>query len=59
VRQSVQFSGLTPAQSGLYQVNFVVRADTPVNPEGQNFVWVVVDGIESPRLVFSISGGTP
>jgi uncharacterized protein (TIGR03437 family) len=54
VRQTVQFSGMTPDMSGLYQVNFLLVSTTPVLPEGQNFVWLSVIGMESPHLPFSI-----
>jgi len=54
-RQAVQFSGLAPGLSGVYQVNFLLSPDTPVMDEGQNFVWIVIDGVESPQLPISVS----
>jgi len=54
-RQSVQFSGMAPGLSGVYQVNFLLSPVTPVMNEGQNFVWIVADGVESPQLPISLS----
>jgi len=54
VPQTVQFAGLAPGFSGLYQVNFLLGPGTPVLPEGQNFIWVRVAGVESPQLAFSM-----
>jgi uncharacterized protein (TIGR03437 family) len=59
VPQTVQFSGLAPGLPGVYLVSFVLSPDTPVNPEGQNLVWLNVNGVESPRLVISLSNPAP
>jgi uncharacterized protein (TIGR03437 family) len=56
VGQTVQFAGLAPGFDGLYQVNFVLGPGTPLMPEGQNFIWVRVAGVESPQLAFSMTG---
>jgi uncharacterized protein (TIGR03437 family) len=54
VSQTVQFSGLAPGFSGVYQVNFALDPATPVLPEGENYVWLRVNGAESPQLAISI-----
>ena len=54
-RQPVSFSGMAPGLSGVYQVNFLVSPDTPVIGEGQDFVWIDVNGVESPQLPISLS----
>jgi uncharacterized protein (TIGR03437 family) len=54
-RQSVQFSGMAPGLSGVYQVNFVLSPDTPLMNDGQNFVWIDVDGIASQQLPISLT----
>jgi uncharacterized protein (TIGR03437 family) len=58
VRQETQFAGLAPGQNVAYQVNFVLSGDTPVNPEGQNLIWLNVNGVESAKLPISLWGGT-
>jgi uncharacterized protein (TIGR03437 family) len=52
--QAVQFSGLAPGFSGVYQVNFVLNPATPVLPDGRNYVWMRVNGVDSPQLSVSI-----
>jgi uncharacterized protein (TIGR03437 family) len=52
--QTVQFSGLAPGFSGVYQVNFVLNPATPVLPDGRNYVWMRVNGVDSPQLSVSI-----
>jgi uncharacterized protein (TIGR03437 family) len=54
VEQTVLFSGLSPGLSGIYQVNFVLSPNTPVMPEGQNFIWLQMGDIASPQLPISI-----
>jgi uncharacterized protein (TIGR03437 family) len=54
VSQTVQFSGLAPGFSGLYQVNFTLNSATPVLPEGSNHIWLRVNGVESRQLVISL-----
>ena len=54
VSQTVQFSGLAPGYSGVYQVNVALDPATPVLPEGGNYVWLRVNGAESPQLAISI-----
>jgi len=54
VKQAVRFSGLAPGLSGLYQVNAQLSPATPVFPEGGNFIWLSVDGVDSPQLPISI-----
>jgi uncharacterized protein (TIGR03437 family) len=55
VRQYVDFAGLAPGFSALYQVNFRLEAETPIKGDNQDLVWLSVSGIESPRLVISLS----
>jgi uncharacterized protein (TIGR03437 family) len=55
VRQTLAFSGMSPGSSGVYQVNFVLNPDTPVNPDGQNLIWLNVNGMESPRVAISLA----
>ena len=57
-RQSVQFSGMAPGLSGVYQVNFLLSPDTPAMGDGENFVWIEVDGVASPQLPISLSTPT-
>ena len=64
VPQTVQFCGLAPGLTGNYQVNFLLDPSTPVLPEGQNFVWVEVEGQPSLEMAISIApadsvAGTP
>jgi uncharacterized protein (TIGR03437 family) len=54
VSQSVSFAGLAPGFSGVYQVNFVLNPATPILPEGKNYVWLRVNGVDSPQLVISL-----
>ena len=56
VSQPVAYSGLAPNFAALYQVNFTLARETPVKPEGQNYVWLRVNGLESPRLLISLAG---
>jgi uncharacterized protein (TIGR03437 family) len=58
VSQAVQFSGLAPGSTGVYQVNFVLNTVTPVFTEGSNFIWVRVNGVESLPLAISIEYST-
>jgi uncharacterized protein (TIGR03437 family) len=51
----VSFAGMAPGLSGVYQVNFLLSPDTPVIGEGQDFVWVEVNGLASPQLPISLS----
>lgn len=53
--QTVLFSGLTPGQGGLYQVNFTLDPSTPINDGDNNFVRLNVNGFDSPRVVISIA----
>ena len=55
-QQVVQFSGLAPNQGGLYQINFILSRDTPVRLEGENQIWLDMNGVESPRLTISLAG---
>ncbi len=55
VSQPVSFSGLAPGLSGIYQVNFTLDASTPVNPDGQNFVWLRVNGVDGPKVAISLA----
>ena len=52
--QTVKFSGMAPGFSGVYQVNVLLDPATPVLPEGRNYVWLRVNGAESPQLAISI-----
>lgn len=54
--QPVAYSGLAPNFAALYQVNFTLARETPVKPEGQNYVWLRVNGVESSRLLISLAG---
>jgi uncharacterized protein (TIGR03437 family) len=56
--QTVQFSGLTPGIAALYQVNFVLNPNTPVMPEGLNFIWLRVNGAESLPVAISLQGNS-
>ena len=53
VPQKVLFSGLAPFYSGLYQVNFELKPETPILAE--NRVWLKVAEVESPHLLISLS----
>lgn len=55
IRQAVQFSGMAPTLSGVYQVSFLLGPDTPVMQEGQDFIWLDIDGVGSPQLPISLS----
>jgi len=54
VSQAVSFAGLAPGFSGVYQVNFTLNPATPILPEGKNYVWLRVNGIDSPQVVVSL-----
>ena len=53
--QQVLFAGLTPGSVGLYQVNFMLVAGTPVKADGTDEVKLRVDGVESPVLRTALS----
>ncbi|MCC6475252.1 MAG: hypothetical protein IT514_16075 [Burkholderiales bacterium] len=53
VSQKVLFSGLVPELSRIFQVNFELKTDTPVQPV--NEVYVRVLGSESPRSRLAIA----
>jgi uncharacterized protein (TIGR03437 family) len=53
-RQPVGFSGFSPGSSGLYQVNFKLDPATPLQPDDNNFIWLKVNGIESPHILLTI-----
>ncbi len=50
VAQQVLFAGLTPGSVGLYQVNFMLVAGTPVKGDGTDEVKLRVNAVESPVL---------
>lgn len=53
--QQVLFAGLTPGYAGLYQVNFLLDAGTPVKADGTDEVKLRVNGVESPVLRTALS----
>jgi uncharacterized protein (TIGR03437 family) len=53
--QSIKFYGMAPGLSGVFQINFLLSPATPIMNEGQNFVWIVADGVESPQILISLS----
>lgn len=53
--QQVLFAGLTPGSVGLYQVNFLLDAGTPVKADGTDEVKLRVNGVESPVLRTALS----
>ena len=55
VPQAVQFCGLAPTLTGAYQVNFLLDPSTPVLPEGQNIIWLGVEGLQSTQVAISIA----
>jgi uncharacterized protein (TIGR03437 family) len=55
VLQKVLFAGLTPYFSGLFQVNFELKPETPVLGPDSNYLWLKVTDVESPRLLISLS----
>jgi len=54
VSQTVQFAGLAPGYSGVYQINVDLNPETPVFSEGSNYIWLRVNGIESSQLAISL-----
>jgi uncharacterized protein (TIGR03437 family) len=54
-RQLVRFSGMAPGLTGVYQINFLLGTETPLTEEGQNFVWIDINGVESLQLPISLS----
>src|ERR1019366_3294061 len=59
VPQAVQFCGLAPTLTGAYQVNFLLDPSTPVLPEGQNIIWLGVEGLQSTQVAISIAVPSP
>lgn len=52
--QQVFYAGLTPQSSRLFQINFQLAPSTPIHANSDNFLWISVNGRESPRLNISL-----
>ena len=52
--QQVFYAGLTPQSSRLFQINFQLAPSTPIRTDSENFLWISVNGRESPRLNISL-----
>jgi uncharacterized protein (TIGR03437 family) len=53
--QTVTFSGLASEAAGVYEVHFIVNPTTLIRPEGQNLVWIGAAGVQSLRVVISLT----
>lgn len=56
--QVVLYAGLVPSLAGLYQVNFVLDAETPLREDNNNQVRVQVNDSTSSAVVISLGSST-